>query len=371
MFIGIPKEIKEMEFRVSSTPNNVKELVANSHKVFVQKTAGLGAGFSDEEYKAAGAEMLDTIEDVYEKAEMIIKVKEPLPPEFSLMKEGLILFTYLHLAPVPDLTDELLKDKITGIAYETIEKNGTLPLLIPMSEVAGRMAVQVGAFYLQKHNGGRGVLLGGVPGVPPGKVVIVGGGLVGTNAAKMAIGLGARVYILDVDTDRLRYLDDVFGGRLHTVMSSPGNIADQVKDADLLVGAVLIPGAKAPKLVTDEMVATMPEGSVIVDVAIDQGGCVETIKTTTHADPIYTVHGVVHYGVANMPGAFARSSTLALTNATSLYAIKIANMGWKDALRSDEGFLKGLNVYDGQLTCAPVAEAQGRECVDPKEMIIS
>ena len=369
MIIGIPKEIKEMEFRVSATPNNVSDFIEKGHNVFVQKTAGQGAGFTDEAYEKAGAVLLDEIGEVYKKSEMIIKVKEPLPPEYSLLREGLILFTYLHLAPNRDLTDRLLESKVTGIAYETVERKGRLPLLIPMSEVAGRMSAQEGAKYLEREFGGLGVLMGGVPGVEPATVLVIGDGTVGTNAARIACGMGAKVYMLGIDLERLRYLSEVMPRNCVVCMSSPSNIRKYIKMADLVIGAVLVVGEKAPKLVTRDMLPTMKEGAVIVDVAIDQGGCIETSKPTTHRDPVFVVDGVIHYCVANMPGAVPRTSTLALTNATFPYAMKIADMGWKKALRSDEGFLKGLNVFDGKLTCPPVAKSQGRGWIDPNEVI--
>ena len=369
MIIGIPKEIKAMEFRVSATPNNVSDFTERGHEVFVQRSAGVGAGFTDEAYERAGAVMLDTLEEVYERAEMILKVKEPLPPEYPLLREGLVLFTYLHLAPNRELTDRLLASKVTGIAYETVEKNGRLPLLIPMSEVAGKMSVQEGAKYLEREFGGFGVLLGGVPGVEPANVLVIGDGTVGTNAAKVASGMGAKVCILGIDLERLRYLSDVMPKNCVVCVSSPSNIRKYIRNADLVIGAVLVAGERAPKLVTRDMLATMKKGAVIVDVAIDQGGCFETSRPTTHTDPVFVVDGVIHYCVANMPGAVPRTSTVALTNATFPYALKIADLGWVGALRSDVGFLKGLNVHDGRLTCPSVAKSQGRECVDPSEIV--
>ncbi|SMC95642.1 alanine dehydrogenase [Sporomusa malonica] len=358
MIIGVAKEIKNNENRVALTPAGTETLKKAGHTVLVEQSAGVGSGFSDESYVKAGAQIIADKKELFDKSEMIMKVKEPLAPEYALFHEGQILFTYLHLAPEPELTEALLAKKVIGIAYETIERHHTLPLLTPMSEVAGRMAVQVGAHCLEKPFGGKGILLGGVPGVESAQVVIVGGGVVGTNAAKMAVGMGARVAIIDKSVERLAYLDDIFGGRVTTVMSNSYNIANWVKKADLLVGAVLLPGAKAPKLVTEEMVKTMEAGSVIVDVAIDQGGSVETIdRVTTHSDPTYVKHGVVHYSVANMPGAVARTSTLALTNATIEYAVQIANKGWKEALKADPGLAKGLNVYNGKVTFKGVAEA--------------
>ncbi|MFZ5591051.1 MAG: alanine dehydrogenase, partial [Bacillota bacterium] len=335
MIIGVPKEIKSNENRVAITPAGVQAMVKAGHKVVIENNAGVGSGISNEDYIAAGAEILATPAEVFAAADMIMKVKEPLPPEYGLFKEGQVLFTYLHLAPEPELTRALLDKKVVGIAYETIQlPNGSLPLLTPMSEVAGRMAVQIGAQFLEKHNGGLGILLGGVPGVPPAKVTIIGGGVVGTNAAKIALGMGADVTILDLNANRLRYLDDIFGSRIKTLMSNSYNIAAAVKEADLLIGAVLIPGARAPKLVTEEMVKQMKPGSVIVDVAIDQGGSIETVdRVTTHAEPTYIKHGVVHYSVANMPGAVARTSTFALTNVTLPYALKLANKGYRAAIK--------------------------------------
>ena len=371
MIIGVAKEIKNNENRVGLTPAGTETLKKAGHTVLVEQSAGVGSGFSDESYVAAGGQILADKKALFDQAEMIIKVKEPLAPEYELFHEGQILFTYLHLAPEPELTKALLEKKVIGIAYETIEHNHTLPLLSPMSEVAGRMAVQVGAHCLEKPFGGKGVLLGGVPGVESAQVVIVGGGIVGTNAAKMAVGMGARVTIIDRSTDRLVYLDDIFGGRVTTVMSNSYNIASWVKKADLLIGSVLLPGEKAPKLVSEDMVKSMEPGSVIVDVAIDQGGSVETIdRVTTHSDPTYVKHGVVHYSVANMPGAVARTSTFALTNATIEYALKIANMGWKDALKADPGFAKGLNVYDGKIIFKGVAEAH-KLAFTPVEEVLS
>lgn len=360
MIIGVVKEIKNNENRVGLTPAGAADLCKAGHAVLVEQGAGFGSGFSDESYVKVGASIISDKKDLFNRSEMIIKVKEPLAAEYDLFHEGQILFTYLHLAPEPELTQAMLSKKVIGIAYETIVgRNNTLPLLSPMSEVAGRMSVQIGAQMLEKPWGGKGILLGGVPGVESGQVVIIGGGIVGTNAAKMAVGMGARVTIIDKSGDRLAYLDDIFGGRVTTVMSNSYNIAKWVAKADLLVGAVLVPGAKAPKLVSEEMVKAMEAGSVIVDVAIDQGGSVETIdRVTTHSDPTYTKYGVVHYSVANMPGAVARTSTLALTNATLPYALQIANKGWKQALKDDAGLARGLNVYDGKVTFKAVAEDQ-------------
>ncbi|MEW5806674.1 MAG: alanine dehydrogenase [Acidobacteriota bacterium] len=359
MIIGVPKEIKDNEYRVSVVPAGVKILTEAGHKVIVQRGAGLGSAIEDEEYVQAGAEIEESADALFKKSDLIIKVKEPLNEEYHRFKENQLLFTYLHLAPVPDLTKFLLDRKIVGIAYETIEaEDGSLPLLTPMSEVAGRMSVQVGAHYLEKIRGGIGVLLGGVPGVPPAEVVIIGGGTVGINAAKMALGLGARVTILELSAQRMRYLDDVFGGRVATLMSNSYYISDSVKKADLLIGAVLIHGASAPKLVTRKMISTMKKGSVIVDVAVDQGGCIETTRPTKHSDPVYFVDGVLHYGVANMPGAVPRTSTFALTNVTIPYALMIANMGFKRAVVKDKGLKLGVNTYDGKVTHRGVAESQ-------------
>jgi len=360
MIIGVAKEIKNNENRVGLTPAGAEDLCKAGHKVLIEQNAGLGSGFSDESYAKVGAVIIADKKELFDSAEMIIKVKEPLAAEYDLFHEGQILFTYLHLAPEPALTKALLEKKVIGIAYETIVgRNNTLPLLSPMSEVAGRMAVQIGAQFLEKPWGGKGVLLGGVPGVEPAQVVIIGGGIVGTNAAKMAVGMGAQVAILDKSADRLAYIDDLFSGRVATIMSNHYNIGKWVKKADLLIGAVLIPGAKAPKLVSEEMVKSMEAGSVIVDVAIDQGGSIATVdRVTTHTDPTYTKHGVVHYSVANMPGAVARTSTFALTNATLPYALQIANKGWQQALKDDPGLAKGLNVYKGQVTFKAVADDQ-------------
>ncbi len=359
MLIGVPKEIKANENRVGMTPGGVAAMVQAGHHVFVETKAGIGSGFSDDEYKRCGAEILLTAKEVFAYADMIIKVKEPLPAEYDFFKKGQILFTYLHLAPEPELTRALLRDEIIGIAYETIQlPDGSLPLLTPMSEVAGRMAAQVGAQFLEKHYGGQGILLGGVTGVPAAEVVIVGGGIVGTNAAKMAVGLGAKVTVLDRSAARLAYLDDLFGNRITTVMSNAFAIGEAVAKADLLIGAVLIPGAKAPKLVTEEMVKRMKPGAVIVDVAIDQGGSVETIdRVTTHMNPVFEKYGVIHYSVANMPGAVARTSTYALTNVTLPYAVAIANKGYLQAIKDDQALAKGVNVINGKVTFQAVAEA--------------
>jgi len=358
MLIGIPKEIKNNESRVAITPAGVHAFTLNGHQVVVEKSAGEGSGISDQEYINEGAQILDTAEEVW-KADMVIKVKEPLASEYAFFKPGQILFTYLHLANEPELTRALMEKQVSGIAYETIQlDNGSLPLLIPMSEVAGRMAIQIGAQLLEKPFGGKGVLLGGVPGVTPANVTIIGGGIVGTNAAKMAIGLGAGVTIVESNAQRLREIDDAFNGRVRTLMSNPLNIAKSVAKADLLVGAVLIPGARAPHLVTEEMVKAMTPGSVIVDVAIDQGGIIATIdRITTHSDPTYIKHGVVHYSVANIPGAVARTSTFALTNVTLGYALDIANKGYFKAIQENRSLRKGVNVINGKLTYKAVAEA--------------
>jgi alanine dehydrogenase len=360
MIVGLPKEIKDNESRVGLVPSGVHALVQDGHKVLVQAGAGEGSGIGDREYESAGAEIVPAAGNIFTRAEIVVKVKEPVGPEYQMLKEGQLLFTYLHLAPAPELTKMLLERKVAGVAYETIRlANGSLPLLTPMSEVAGRMSIQVGAYYLQKPNGGRGELLGGVPGVPPANVVIVGGGTVGTNAAKMAIGLGARVTIIDLDADRLRYLDDIFFGQVETLMSNPFNIEDSVSKADLLIGAVLVVGAEAPKLVTRKMVSGMKKGAVIVDVAVDQGGCIETTHPTTHSKPTFEVNGVVHYCVANMPGAVPRTSTFALTNVTLPYARRLAGLGLKKAVERDAALKQGVNVYKGHITCEPVAKALG------------
>ena len=363
MVIGVPKEIKTLENRVAVTPAGVEALARAGHTITIEKGAGAGSGISDEAFAEAGAEIAENNVQVFRTAEMVMKVKEPLPPEYPLFHEGQIVFTYFHLAPAPDLTKAMLEAKIVGIAYETIQlEDGSLPLLVPMSEVAGRMSIQVGEYSLQKERGGRGVLLGGVPGVDPANVVILGGGVVGTNAAKMAVGTGAAVWVVDVDLERLRYLDDIFSGRVKTVISNRHNIKRLLQDADLVIGGVLLAGAKAPKLITREMLAVMKDGAVIVDVAVDQGGCAETTHPTYHNDPTYVVDGVVHYCVANMPGAVARTSTFALTNATLPYALKIANLGYERALKGNPALMKGLNTYFGNLVCRPVAEAQGMDC---------
>ncbi|MGO4886291.1 alanine dehydrogenase [Anaerobacillus sp. MEB173] len=359
MIIGVPKEIKNNENRVALTPSGVVSYLQSGHQVWIESGAGAGSGFTDDEYIAAGAKIVHSAKKAWD-AEMVVKVKEPQKEEYQYFREGLILFTYLHLAAEPELTKALINKKVTSIAYETIQlKDGSLPLLTPMSEVAGRMSVQIGAQFLEKSKGGKGVLLGGVPGVRPANVVVVGGGVVGTNAAKMAMGLGANVTLLDINPTRLRQLDDQFGGRLKTLMSNSYNIAQEVKNADLLIGAVLIPGARAPRLVTDDMVRVMEPGSVIVDVAIDQGGSIETIdRITTHDNPTYLKHGVLHYAVANMPGAVSRTSTIALVNVTSQYGVNLANKGLKQAVIENPAIAKGVNTYKGYVTYQAVADAQ-------------
>ena len=358
MIVGILKEIKTEENRVCMTPAGVEIMKMNGHDMLVEKNAGVGSGFADAAYVKAGAKMIDTPKEIFDTADMVMHVKEPLPPEYDLIRQGQIVFTYLHLAADETQTNALIKSKSVSIAYETIQKaDGSLPLLTPMSEVAGRMAIQQGAKYLEMAQGGHGVLLGGVPGVDPGTVVVIGGGVVGVNAAKMACGLGAKVYLLDMNLDRLRYLSDVMPANCFTLMSSPATIRKLVREADVVVGAVLIPGAKAPRLVTREMLGTMKKGSVLVDVAIDQGGCFDTSKATTHGNPTYVVDGVIHYCVANMPGAVAKTSTLALTNATLPYAVQIANKGWKKAMQENQEIRMGANVIDGKVTYQAVAEA--------------
>lgn len=360
MIIGVPKEIKISENRVGLTEANVKQLVAEGHQVYVQKDAGMGSMITNEDYIRAGAKILNTAEEIYKTGDMIIKVKEPLPPEYGLMREGQILYTYLHLAAEPELTKVLCDRKVKAVAYETIQDdNGQLPLLTPMSEVAGRMATQVGAYYLQKDKGGKGILLGGVTGVKRGRVTVIGGGVVGINSAKMAVGLGAEVFILDVNHARLAYLDDIFQGRVTTMYSNMQNIEECVTSSDLVVGAVLIPGHKAPMLVTRQMISKMSPGSVVVDVAVDQGGCIETCKPTSHVNPTFEVDGVIHYCVPNMPGVVARTSTYALNNATFRYASMIARMGLEDAIQKSAPLFKGVNVYNGSVVYEPVASDLG------------
>jgi alanine dehydrogenase len=359
MIIGVPKEIKNNENRVAMTPAGVQALVSAGHQVVLEANAGSGSGFSDESYRAAGADILSEAKQVWESAEMIVKVKEPLPEEYKYFRENLILFTFLHLAAAGNLINELVERKVTAIAYETIQlSDGSLPLLAPMSEVAGRMSVQIGAHFLEKAQGGRGVLLGGVPGVESGDVVIIGGGIVGTNAAKMAVGLRAKVTILDNNPNRLRELEDLFEGRAQVIMSNSFNIEKAVTNADLLIGAVLLPGAKAPCLVTEEMVRQMRSGSVIVDVAVDQGGCIETVdRVTTHDNPTYTKHDVLHYSVANMPGSVPYTSTLALTNVTLPYVLQLANKGVEKAITENRALNQGVNVIEGKVTNEAVAHA--------------
>jgi alanine dehydrogenase len=370
VIVGLPKEIKDNEYRVGLTPAGVRALTDAGHTVNVERGAGAGSGFEDELYERAGARIIESADDVWGEAEMIVKVKEPIAPEYPRMKEGLLLFTYLHLAPDLKQTAALLENKVTGVAYETItDRRGTLPLLTPMSEVAGRMAVQVGAQYLEKMNGGRGVLLGGVPGVPAARVVIIGGGVVGTNAAKIAVGMGAHVTIIDRDLDRLRELDDIFLSKISTLASSAYAIHGAIAEADLIIGAVLVAGAAAPKLVTREMLRDVPNGAVIVDVAVDQGGCIETTRPTTHSNPTYYEEGVLHYCVANMPGAVPRTSTFALTNATLPYVLKLANRGFLDAVNGDSGLKEGVNTYAGRLTYEAVARDQGLEYTPLDEML--
>ncbi len=366
MKIGCPTEIKPQEFRVGMTPDAAREAVNHGHEVLIQSGAGVGAGFSDEDYVAAGAKMIGTAEEVFAEADMIVKVKEPQAVERKMLREGQLLFTYLHLAPDPEQTVDLLESGCTAIAYETVtDDRGGLPLLAPMSEVAGRLAPQVGAWTLQKANGGRGVLMGGVPGVAPAKVVVIGGGVVGTHAAKIAAGMGADVTVLDRSLTRLRYLDDVFGGTFKNQYSTAGATADLVREADMVIGAVLIPGAAAPKLVSRTQLSEMKPGAALVDVAIDQGGCFETSRATTHADPIYEVDGIMHYCVANMPGAVARTSTQALGNATLPFLLNLANKGWKQACEDDPHLLNGLNVHAGQLTYYAVGKALGIDVISP------
>jgi len=359
MRVGIPKEVKNNEFRVSTTAAGVHALVLAGHQVFVEKSAGIGSAITDEEYQRAGAQILDTADEVWAQSEMIIKVKEPIAQEYARMRKGQILFTYLHLAASRECTDAIIKSGITAIAYETVEVNRTLPLLAPMSEVAGRMSIQVGATALQRPNGGRGVLLGGVPGVAPGKVVVLGGGSVGVSAAAMAVGLRADVTLLDINLKRLVEIDDIFHGQVKTIASSSYAIEEYVTQADLVIGGVLIPGAAAPKLVTDAMVSRMKPGSVLVDVAIDQGGCFEGSHATTHADPTYKVHNSLYYCVANMPGAVPATSTAALSNATLKYSLALANKGWEQAMSDDGALAAGLNVHEGKIMYAAVAAAHG------------
>jgi alanine dehydrogenase len=367
VIVGVPKEIKTREYRVGMTPAIAKAYVTAGHTVLIEKSAGEGAGLPDAEYERVGAKIVKSADEVWKRSEMIVKVKEPIEPEYARMQEGQIIYTYFHLAAVPELAKVLIKKKISAVAYETIQpEDGSLPLLKPMSEIAGKMSIQVGAAALEKAHGGKGILLGGVPGVRRGKVTIIGGGVVGTCAAKVAVGMGAEVTILDVNLDRLTYLDDIFQGRITTLMSDSENIARSVREADLVVGGVLIPGAKAPKLVSKELIKEMTKGSVVVDVAVDQGGCIETIKATTHDNPTYEVSGVVHYGVANMPGAVPMTSTFALTNTTRPYGRKIADIGLVEAINSDIALARGMNTHGGFVTYDAVARDLGYDYVPIK-----
>lgn len=370
MRIGLPKEVKDNEYRVGLVPAGVHALVGDGHQVLVEQGAGEGSGFTDQEFQAAGAQIVLSADEVYEQGDLIVKVKEPVQEEFSRLRKGQVVFGYFHLAPLPELTSLLVEKQVVALAYETItDERGHLPLLTPMSEIAGRMATIVGTFYLQKPAGGRGVLLGGVPGVRPALVVIIGAGVVGMNAMKMAMGLGAQVSVLDLDVEKLRYVDDLYFGRVETLMSNEMHLIHSLEQADLAIGAVLVPGANAPKLVTREMVSSMKPGSVVVDVAVDQGGCFETTRPTTHSNPVYEVDQVLHYGVTNMPGAMPRTSTRALTNVTLPYARRIAAEGLKEAVRQDIHLKRGINVYDGHVTCRPVAEAQGLPFTDIDQLL--
>ncbi len=370
MIVGIPKEIKDNEYRVALTPGGAEAFIMAGHQVLVQTSAGDGSGFSDAEYSAAGAEIVPSAAGVWERADMIMKVKEPHPEEYQLMRAEQLLFTYLHLAAEEELTHALMERRVCAVAYETVEsKRGALPLLTPMSEVAGRMSVQVAANYLQRANGGRGKLLGGVAGVRRSTLTIIGGGVVGINAAQIALGMGAQTVILDIDADRLRYLDQVLHGNFNTLSSNPRNIADAVRVSDVVIGAVLVRGARAPRLVTREMISAMKPGAVMVDVAVDQGGCIETIKPTSQSDPIYEIDSVIHYGVTNMPGAVPRTSTYALSNATLPYGLKLANQGLKAAVESDAGLGLGVNVLNGRITYPAVAEAFGLEYTALSEVL--
>lgn len=370
MIVGVPKEIKNHEYRVGMTPSSVRELTSRGHQVLVQKNAGTAIGLDDAQYLAVGAEMVESAKEIFERADMIVKVKEPQPVECAMLRPGQILYTYLHLAPDPEQTAALVKSGAICIAYETITgANGGLPLLAPMSEVAGRMSIQAGAAHLEKSKGGMGLLLGGVPGVAPGHIVIIGAGVVGTNALQMAVGTGARVTVLDKSIDRLRQLDLVFGNRIATVYSNAQSIEEAVLSADLVIGGVLVPGAAAPKLVTRDLISRMKKGAVVVDVAIDQGGCFETSHATTHAEPTYVVDGVIHYCVANMPGAVARTSTFALNNATIAHAVALATKGWKQALRDDVHLRNGLNVCEGKVTYEAVARDLNYDYVPAEKMI--
>ncbi|HEY3174394.1 MAG TPA: alanine dehydrogenase [Candidatus Polarisedimenticolia bacterium] len=369
MIVGVPKEIKDNESRISLVPAGVRALAEEGHTVLVQRGGGLGSGITDEQYEEAGARLVG-VEEVFAGADLIVKVKEPQPVEYARFRPGQMLFTYLHLAPLPELTRALMKSGVTAIAYETMaDAHGSLPLLTPMSEVAGRMAILVGAFYLQRIAGGRGILLPGVPGVPPGDVVIIGGGVVGTNAAKVAIGFGARVLIIEASGRRMQYLDDIFGGRVVTLASNRTHIAEALRRADLCVGAVLVAGARAPHLVSRDMIRNMKKGSVIVDVAVDQGGCVETTRATTHTDPVYEVDGVIHYCVANMPAAFPRTSTFALTNATLPHVLMLARLGLREAVTTSSLLRQGVNVHKGHVVYRAVAEDQGLPCKDLSDLL--
>lgn len=360
MVIGIPKEIKDHEYRVSVTPDGVKALRQAGHDIWIEQSAGIGSGYSDEDFRSAGAIMAESKEQLFQQSTLIVKVKEPLLSECRFFRPGQTLFTYLHLASLPELTKALLETTITAIAYETIEaKDGTLPMLKPMSEIAGRMSVQIGAHYLEKTHGGRGVLLAGVPGVEPGKVVVLGAGVVGSAATGIAVGMGAHVTVINLDLERLRVLDELYRGRIVTRVSSQAAIDETVMAADLVIGAVLVPGARAPKLVSRKLVARMKPGAVVVDVAVDQGGCFETTKPTTHSDPVYMVDDVLHYGVSNMPGIVPRTSTVALTNATLPFLLRLASQGVKEAVRADAGLGKGVNLSGGKITCREVADAHG------------
>jgi len=371
MIIAVPKEVKNNENRVALTAAGAEVLTKAGHQVLIEKDAGQGSGIFDADYQKSGAEIIAEKRELFDKAEMIVKVKEPLREEYEFFREGQILFTYLHLAANKELTDFLIDKKITAVAYETVQnEEGELPLLTPMSEVAGRLSVQAAAAYLEKPKGGSGVLLGGVPGVKPAKVVVVGGGIVGRNAAKVAFGMGAEVTIMDIKQSTMRYIDDIFQSSIRTIMSNPAHIAEEVKDADLVVGAVLIPGAKAPNLVTEEMIKNMKAGSVIVDVAIDQGGCIEGTYPTTHDEPVFKKHGVIHYSVANMPGAVARTSTFALTNATLSYINKLASRGYQKAMLDDYSLALGLNVYQGNIVCQAVAESFGYDYQDLDQLLV-
>jgi alanine dehydrogenase len=370
MIIGVPQEIKQDEHRVGLVPAGAYSLVKAGHQVLVEQGAGLGSGIPDAEYRRAGAQIVADSEELYADADLIIKVKEPLPSEYRFLREGQVLFTFLHLAALPELAQVLLDRCVIAIAYETVQlADRSLPLLAPMSEIAGRMSVQEGAKYLERHEGGRGVLLAGVPGVPPGQVTILGAGTVGTNAAKMAVGLGASVTVMDVNAARLRYIDDLFQGRVRTLMSSEYAIAEMIAQSDVVIGAALVPGARAPRLITQEMIAEMPSGAVLVDVAIDQGGCAETSRPTSHSHPTFRVHDIVHYCVTNMPGAVSRTSTFALTNVTFPYAMALANKGWRQAVRDDPALARGLNVCEGKITHPAVAEALGLPYVPVEQLV--